>query len=406
MKLETLDVLIVKNPPPGHGGRYFIFVILKTACGIKGVGEVYAATFGPDVVKAMIEDVFARYLEGTSPHQIERFWRRTHGSGFTHRPDLSMQGVVSGLEMACWDIIGKAADRPVYDLLGGKVHDRLRSYTYLYPNDDQDPGSFYSDPVASAETAALRVAEGFSAVKFDPAGQYTVYDGRIADLEAMDRSESFCKLIREAVGDKADMLFGTHGQFSAAGAIRMAQRLEKYQPLWFEEPTPPDMPEEMAKVARGTTIPVATGERLCTKFEFGRVIDSGAAAILQPDLGRVGGILEAKKIAAMAEARYIQVAPHLYCGPIVAAANIQLATMIPNFLIIESIGKMDGFHGQLVKNQIKWEDGYIIPPTVPGLGVELDEDVARAHPWDGGPLHLEMGAEPYDASRHRLFPGG
>ena len=170
MKLETLDVLIVKNPPPGHGGRYFIFVILKTACGIKGVGEVYAATFGPDVVKAMIEDVFARYLEGTSPHQIERFWRRTHGSGFTHRPDLSMQGVVSGLEMACWDIIGKAADRPVYDLLGGKVHDRLRSYTYLYPNDDQDPGSFYSDPVASAETAALAAALALARSGLPPSG--------------------------------------------------------------------------------------------------------------------------------------------------------------------------------------------------------------------------------------------
>lgn len=406
MKLQNAEVLIVKNPPPGFGGRYFIFVILQTACGIKGIGEIYAATFSPAVVKAMIEDVFARYLEGESPHQIERFWRRAHGSGFTHRPDLSMQGVVSGLEMACWDIVGKAADRPVYDLLGGKVNERLRTYTYLYPAADQDAGAFYSDPAASAETAAKRVAEGFTGVKFDPAGQYTVYDGRMSDLEAIERSETFCRLIREAVGDKADLLFGTHGQFSAAGAIRMAQRLEAYQPLWFEEPTPPDMPEEMAKVARATKIPVAAGERLCTKFEFGRVIDQAAAAILQPNLGRVGGILEAKKIAAMAEARYIQVAPHLYCGPIVAAANIQLATMIPNFLILESIGKMDGFHGKLLKTPLTWEDGYIIPSSLPGLGVELDENVARAHQWEGGPLHLEMGQEPFDAKRHRLFAGG
>ena len=137
-----------------------------------------------------------------------------------------------------------------------------------------------------------------------------------------------------AVGDRADILFGTHGQFTAAGALRLARQLEPFDPLWFEEPCPPDMPEEMAKVAAGTSIPVATGERLCSKFEFARVLDLGAAAILQPDLGRAGGILEGKKIAAMAETRYVQVAPHLYCGPVVAAANIQLATSIPNFLIV------------------------------------------------------------------------
>lgn len=406
MKLESADVLIVQNPPPGFGGRYFIFVLLRTTCGITGVGEIYSASFGPDVVRAMAYDVFTRYLEGEDPHHIERFWRRAHASGFTHRPDLSMQGVVSGFEMACWDIVGKAADKPVYELLGGQVNRRLRTYTYLYPDASQDPGTFYNDPMASAETAAARVADGFTAVKFDPAGQYTAYDGRMPDLEAMDRSETFCRLIREAVGDRADMLFGTHGQFSAAGALRMARRLEAYDPLWFEEPTPPDMPEEMAKVAAGTRIPVATGERLCTKFEFSRVIDSGAAAILQPNLGRVGGILEGKKIAAMAEAKYVHVAPHLYCGPIVAAANIQLATMIPNFLILESIGKMDGFHAELLKTPLQWEDGHIIPPTAPGLGVELNEAVARAHPWDGGPLHLEMGQDPFDAQLHRQFAGG
>ena len=406
MKLESADVLIVQNPPPGFGGRYFIFVLLRTTCGITGVGEIYSASFGPDVVRAMAYDVFTRYLEGEDPHHIERFWRRAHASGFTHRPDLSMQGVVSGFEMACWDIVGKAADKPVYELLGGQVNRRLRTYTYLYPDASQDPGTFYNDPMASAETAAARVADGFTAVKFDPAGQYTAYDGRMPDLEAMDRSETFCRLIREAVGDRADMLFGTHGQFSAAGALRMARRLEAYDPLWFEEPTPPDMPEEMAKVAAGTRIPVATGERLCTKFEFSRVIDSGAAAILQPNLGRVGGILEGKKIAAMAEAKYVHVAPHLYCGPIVAAANIQLATMIPNFLILESIGKMDGFHAELLKTPLQWEDGHIIPPTTPGLGVELNEAVARAHPWDGGPLHLEMGQDPFDAQLHRQFAGG
>ena len=207
-------------------------------------------------------------------------------------------------------------------------------------------------------------------------------------LAALDRSERFCREIRAAVGDAADLLFGTHGQFTAAGALRLAQRLEPYDPLWFEEPCPP---EEMAKVAAGTRIPVATGERLCSKFEFARVLDHGAAAILQPDLGRAGGILEGKKIAAMAETRYVQIAPHLYCGPIVAAANIQLAACTPNFLILESIGRMDGFHADLLKTPLCWENGHILPPTAPGLGVELNDDVVAAHPWQGDRLHLEMG---------------
>ena len=406
MRLESLETFIVGTPPPGFGGRYFIFVRLTTSCGITGVGEIYAASFAPQVVCRMAEDMFQRYLEGQPPDRIEHFWRQAHGSGFSHRPDPSVQGVVSGLEMACWDIVGKALDRPVYALLGGLVNERLRTYTYLYPGPDQDAAVFYNDAAASAETAAARVAEGFTAVKFDPAGQYTVYDGRMPDLEALDRSERFCREIRAAVGDAADLLFGTHGQFTAAGALRLAQRLEPYDPLWFEEPCPPDMPEEMAKVAAGTRIPVATGERLCSKFEFARVLDHGAAAILQPDLGRAGGILEGKKIAAMAETRYVQIAPHLYCGPIVAAANIQLAACTPNFLILESIGRMDGFHADLLKTPLCWENGHILPPTAPGLGVELNDDVVAAHPWQGDRLHLEMGAAPHDPQRHSPFAGG
>ena len=215
----------------------------------------------------------------------------------------------------------------------------------------------------------------------------------------------FCRKIRQAVGDRADLLFGTHGQFTPAGAIRLAKRLEPYDPLWFEEPTPPDMPEAMAQVAKSTRIPVATGERLCSKYEFARVLQCGAAAILQPNLGRAGGILEGKKIAAIAETYYAQIAPHLYCGPIVAAANIQLATSIPNFLILESIHKMDGFHAQLLETPLRWEDGHIIPSTTPGLGVELDMEVVMQNPWDGSQLHLEMGQNPYDPARDRPFTG-
>ena len=406
MKLQTIETHIVKTPPPGFGGRYFIFVVLQTACGIRGYGEIYAASFAPETVSTMAADVFDRYLEGQNPFEIERFWRRAHGSGFSHRPDLSMQGVVSGLEMACWDIVGKALDRPVYDLLGGKVNERMRTYTYLYPRADQNAASFYNDASASAEAAAGYVSDGFTAVKFDPAGPYSVFDGRQPDLDALRRSEDFCREIRAAVGDRADLLFGTHGQFTPAGAIRLAKRLEAFDPLWFEEPTPPDMPEEMAKVAARSSVPIATGERLCTKYEFARILRCGAAAVLQPNLGRAGGILEGRKIAAIAETYYAQIAPHLYCGPVVAAANIQLATAIPNFLILESIQKMDGFHATLLETPLCWEDGYIIPPTSPGLGVALNMEVVAAHPWDGDTLHLQMGQNPYAPVRDGDFAGG
>ncbi|MGC1575462.1 MAG: enolase C-terminal domain-like protein, partial [Beijerinckiaceae bacterium] len=152
--------------------------------------------------------------------------------------------------------------------------------------------------------------------------------------------------------------------------------------------------EEMARVAAQTTIPIATGERLTAKYEFSRVLETKAASILQMNLGRVGGLLEAKKIAGMAEAHYAQIAPHLYCGPVVGAANIQLATCSPNFLILESIERWDGFQAQLLKTPIRWEDGYVIPPTSPGLGVEIDEDVALAHPYAGEELHLVPATKP------------
>jgi 2-dehydro-3-deoxyphosphogalactonate aldolase len=395
MKIIDVQTFVVGNPLPGVGGRYFVFLKLKTDAGIEGLGEVYCVPFHPSVVERMIQDVAGRYVIGREPHDIERIWRSLYSSGFTQHPDLTMMGLLSGIEMACWDIIGKDAGQPVYKLLGGQVHEKLRSYTYLYtqPGDKTD---VYLDPVLAAERAAEYVAKGFTAVKFDPAGPYTAFDGRQLSLAALDRSETFMRLLREAVGSQADLLFGTHGQMTASGAIRLARRIERYDPLWFEEPVPPDNPREMARVARATTIPIATGERLATKVDFLRLLEEGAASILQMDLGRVGGILEAKKIAGMAEAHHVQIAPHLYCGPVVGAANIQLATCSPNFLILEGILDWTGFHAQILKKPIQWQDGFVIPPTEPGLGVELDEAVALAHPYTGTELHLDMAREPLD----------
>lgn len=393
MRVAELRTYVVGNPPPSFGGRYFVFLQLVTDDGIVGVGETYAATFHPSVVERMIRDVFERHVAGADPFAIESLWRRVYASGYSARPDLTLVGVLSGLELACWDIVGKAVGKPVYELLGGRVHERLRTYTYLYA-DDGDRTDVYLDPALAAERAAAYAARGFTALKFDPLGRYSAFDPRQPELDALERSEAYVRAIREAVGSRCDLLFGTHGQLTAPGAIRLARRLEPFDPLWFEEPVPPDLPEEMAAVARGTTIPVATGERLTTIYEFQRVLATGAARILQPNLGRAGGILTGKKIAALAEAHYAQIAPHLYCGPIVGAANVQLATCSPNFLVLESILDWTGFHADLLRTPVVWEDGYVVPPTAPGLGVELDEEVARAHPYDGGELHLSPASEP------------
>ena len=396
MQLDHFESFVVGNPNPGQGGRYFIFVKLTTACGITGYGEIYNASFGPHLVADMAREVFEDELVGMDPFQIEKIWRRVYSRGFSQRPDITLMGVMSGLEIALWDIIGKATDKPVHQLLGGRLHERLRSYSYLYPPEGVDAATFYADPDASAEVAASYVKEGFTAVKFDPAGAYTILDPHMPSMADIDRSEQFLKRIRQAVGTKADLLFGTHGQFSVAGAKRMARMMEAYDPLWFEEPTPPERPEMMAEVARSTQIPVATGERLTTKYEFIRVLETGAASILQMNLGRVGGILEAKKIAGMAEGFYAHIAPHLYCGPLVAAANIQLSATCPNFLILESIRQWGGFYTEILRQPIEWEDGHVLVPDRPGIGYELNEEVARANPYHGKTLHLGMTEEGRD----------
>ena len=397
MKIVDVKTFVVGNPPPRFGGRYFIFVKLTTDSGITGIGEVYTATYSPHLVAKMIEEVAQRHVIGSDPFHIEMMWRNVYGRGYSLRPDLTTGGIVSGIEMAMWDICGKETGKPVYELLGGRVHEKLRAYTYLYPPVGVDvyaDDPVYNDPDAAAEAAVREVERGFTGVKFDPAGRYSVFDGRQPALHAMDLSVKMVRAVREAIGTRADILFGTHGQFSASGAIRLAKQLEKYDPLWFEEPVPPDSPEEIAKVARATSIPISAGERLTTKYEFHQLLKTGAASILQPNLGRCGGLLEGKKIASLAEVYHAQIAPHLYCGPVVAAANIQLATCTPNFLILETIQGWQGFHAELVKTPIKFEGGFIIPPTEPGLGIELNEKVALANPYTGSELHLEMSSVP------------
>lgn len=390
MQLNDLEIFLTNNKTPGRGGKYFIFVKLVTRCGIVGYGEVYASSVHPKTMEMVIKDVFQRHMYNENPCNVELMFRRTYSSGFSQRPDPTVMGAFSGLEIACWDIVGKSLNQPIHNLLGGKVRASLRSYTYLYPEKTQSELEFYSSASLSAEAALTAVKKGFTAVKFDPAGPYTIFDGHQPSLADLDLSEEFCKAIRSKIGNDADLLFGTHGQFTPSGAIRLASRLEKYDPLWFEEPIPPDSSRNMRLVAKNTNIPIATGERLTTKYEFSEVLRTGAASILQPALGRVGGIWEAKKVATIAEVFGAQIAPHLYAGPIEWAANIQLSLTLPNFLLLESIGTGNGFHSKLLKSNIKWESGFVFPPTAPGLGVELDEDEARLNPYEGNDLHLSM----------------
>ncbi len=401
MKLADLDIIVTAPPAPGWGGRYWILVKVTTDTGITGWGECYASSVGPDAMTHVIRDVFDRHLADQNPEDIELMFRRVYSAGFTQRPDLTVMGAWSGLEIACWDILGKDRDRPVHALIGGRMNDRIRAYTYLYPQPHHPLPAFWASAEMAAESAVACVDAGYSAVKFDPAGPYTIRAGHMPSMYDISTSVAFCRTIRDAVGDKADLLFGTHGQFSTGGAVRLGQALEPFSPLWYEEPCPPDT--DLSTVAAQVRIPVATGERLTTKVEFAAALRQGVS-ILQPALGRSGGIWETKKIAALAETYNAQVAPHLYAGPVEWAANVQLGASIPNILMAETIETP--FHAALIKNTLTVEDGYIPIPTAPGLGIDVDEDLARAHPYTGDGLHLQMQDDPISYHAVNNFAGG
>jgi galactonate dehydratase len=279
------------------------------------------------------------------------------------------------------------------------MRDRARTYTYIYDDPAASPASrtgsplsrdVWLNPAHAAARARHYLDQGFTAIKVDPFSLVLTHDQSLGQnvplqfsLAAADTAERVIGAIREEVGTACDIIIGTHGQMTAAGALRIAQRLERFDPLWYEEPCPPENMAALAEVARRTTIPVATGERLTTKFDFARLLEHRAAAIFNFDVGQVGGIGEAKKIASMAEAHYVQVAPHVYGGPLIAAAALHLSLCCPNLLIMEAIERFDGVHAQFVDSAFEWHDGYLMPPRGPGLGFELREDVARSHAPQG-----------------------
>ena len=368
MRIDAIDTFLVDNPPPHSGGPRWLFLKIRTDQGVSGVGEATYHTRMDHTALPLIQSLFDQFLIGQDPTQIERIWSAIYEQRFVRRVGPLTAPILSAIEIALWDVVGKSLGQPIYNLLGGKFHEKLRAYSYL-------TGWRAGDSAERAAEMTLEyVDRGFTAVKFDPV------DPRTCDrLEGLRYAANVVQEVREAVGDKCDILIGTHGQFTPHSAIRFAKRVEEFDPLWFEEPVPPENISAMASVARATSIPVATGERLLSKFEFVDLLAQKAAAILQMDLTISGGILEAKKIASMAEAQYVQIAPHLYGGPVGAAAAFQLDVCSPNFLIQEGIGTWDGFHAEVLQEPLEWKDGHHLPSSKPGLGIELNEKVLAKH---------------------------
>lgn len=370
MHIESVDSFVVGTPAPHKGGRNWVFVKVTTENGTVGWGECNWSEYRVDTLRTAIEELADRFIVGLDPHDVERLRERlTESSHFLQVPGPVTAQVASAVELACWDIVGKDAGRPVHELLGGIYTDPLRSYTYMH-YEWEPPQS----PERAAEVARQYVEQGFTGLKLDPL--HPIDGPRSISLADLEYAESVVAAIRDEVGTECDILVGTHGQLNVQSAIRLARRLEPHDPLWLEEPIPPENTDEMQRVATATTIPVATGERLTTIHQFAQLIESGAVQIVQPNVGLLG-LLGAKKVAGMAEAHYVDVAPWMYCGPIAGAANLHLDASIPNFLIQESIERLDGFHADILESPIEWVDGDIVVPDGPGLGVTPDEDVLR-----------------------------
>ncbi len=376
MKVTDLKTIVVEAEKPYIGGKYFLFLELLTDEGIVGIGERIAGSSYSNRLSDLksqvnlIEEFVEQFVIGQNPLNIELIWDKMYGTHHDLRhPSLYGTPVISAIDMALWDIAGKVANQPIYNLLGGQYHEKLRAYAYM-PSVDLD-----KYPEKAGDVAVQLLEEGNSACKIDPF--MPLHPIRDISLAQIEHAGKIFESIRNAVGNRLEVGIGTHGQMPTYSAIRVANYLEPYHPFWFEEPVMPENIDEMARVAAHTSIPIATGERLVTKYEFAQVLKKQAAQIIQLDVGQCGGITEAKKIASMAEAHYAMIAPHMYCGPVAAAAAIQIDTCSPNFLIQEA--NQGPLHKKIFKEPLVFENGFIVPPTGPGLGVEFDEDVLNAH---------------------------
>ncbi len=369
MKITDLRVFQTQG---GHAN--WTFVKLYTDSGLTGVGEASLERNDVVVVKAL--ESLKDFLVGKDPFQIEYIWNALYKQTFKYG-QLIILTALSGVEQALWDIKGKALGVPVYELLGGKLRDRVRAYANAWAFQEVVTEMTEKDtPESLAKNALKMVDKGFTAMKWDPFR----HGGQVIPKSEEEFAIACVKAVREAVGPSVDLLIECHGRFNMISAIRMAQKLEPFDPFFYEEPIPPDNIDALAALQAAINLPIATGERLYTRWEFRPLLEKQAARIIQPDICNVGGIWELKKIAAMAEAYYVAVQPHNSNGPVQTVASLHLDASIPNFVFQEFFYPYLDQYNEILTEPIKYQDGYLEIPTGPGLGTDIREEVIRKRP--------------------------
>ncbi len=362
MRIERISTHLVNT-----GGRNLVFVHVETDDGIDGIGEAYSA--GPDDATERVIADFATWLVGPDPRRIEHLWALMY-NGTRFPGGVVVNAAISGIEHALWDIKGKALGVPVYELLGGPCRDRVRVY--------QNPGGRTPEEMAERSLALIE-KYGYTALKVGPnPPNYQALPWSQVVTAAVQRVEA----VRRAVGPVIDVAVDPHATiFEPVRALEMANALAPLRPMFFEEPLRPENIDALTKLKERLPIPLATGEMLYTKWQFRDLLFRNGADIIQPDICCAGGLMECKKIAALAESCYVSVAPHNPMGPVATAVNVHLAAAIPNFLILEYHPDDESPRKDIVKEPIKLTAGYLELPTKPGLGIELNFDALERFPF-------------------------
>lgn len=355
--------------------RNWIFVRVETdEPGLTGLGEA-TLEFQTRAVVGAVEDL-AGLIVGQDPRNIEHLWQVLYRHPFFKGGIVTMSAL-SGIDQALHDIKARSLGVPLWQLLGGLTRHRLRMYDHLGGGDAT--AVYDSARVESfAEKAASSRADGFTAVKILAVGRTAPLDGRAA----LKSAEALMAAAREGAGEEMDIMVDLHGRATAAMAIQYAEVLKPFRPWFLEEPCQPEDPEGIARVARATTIPIAAGERLCHRREFLPLLERGAIAVAQPDVCHAGGLTEVRRIAALCDTFGVSMAPHNPLGPVATMVNIHLGFATSNFLIQEVMRSDVPWRDEVVRGGARIEDGHVLPPTAPGIGIEIDEVAAARHPWE------------------------
>ncbi|GBF73297.1 galactonate dehydratase [Paenibacillus sp. 598K] len=356
----------------------WVFVQVMTDEGISGVGEATLEYKEQAVVGAIAE--LKRYLIGKDPTQIELHYHNIYRDAYW-RGGAVLMSALSAVEAAMWDINGKALGVPVYRLLGGKYRDKVKVYANGWFAGATEPEQF-------AAAARRAVNRGFKGLKWDPFGQAYMN----ISSEQMEKALACMAAVRSAVGLGIDLFIEGHGRFNVPTAIRIAREIESFQPVWFEEPVPPDNLDALLQVKMKSNVPIAGGERLYTRQGFREALDKKALDYVQPDVSHAGGVLECRKIAAMAESCYIPFAPHNPSGPVANATTLQLAACTPNFFYLEIMENDVPWRKAVTDERLSFEDGYMAISDAPGLGIELREEQIGDYPYAPRDLRHYSGA--------------